>query len=176
MGSQEENSMNSPKFYEHQLTENVKLLQKAAIIRDNHGEQEVLILQRTADAASRPNCWDLPGGNSNWPKDLESSAANLHQADVTREIEEETSLKTDPKNFTLDNLAHFSTYFEQSKQIFTVICGWKLDAAATDGVEVQISDEHQAFEWVTEENLPNYDFGGDKGKFVLDTIVKAFAK
>ena len=168
--------MNSPQFYKHQLTENVKLLQKAAIIRNNNGQREVLILQRTADSTSRPNCWDLPGGNSNWPKDLDSSAANLHQADITREIEEETSLKTDPKNFTLDNLAHFSTYFEQSKQIFTVICGWKLAASATDGAEVQLSDEHQAFEWVTAEDLSNYDFGGDKGKFVVDTILKSFAQ
>jgi 8-oxo-dGTP pyrophosphatase MutT (NUDIX family) len=147
MSSQRKEVMNSPKFFEHQLTENVKLLQKVVIIRDQNGRKEALLLQRTADSASRPNCWDLPGGNSNWPKDVTVSTANLHQLDVVREVEEETTLKTDPKNFKLANLAHFSTYFEADKQILTIICGWQLDYSATDGAELKISDEHQDFAW-----------------------------
>lgn len=160
----------------HQLTENVKLLQKAVIIRQNDNEPEALILQRSSDALSRPACWDLPGGNSEWPAANQVSMANLHLADIGREIEEETSFKIDPASLALNDLVHFSTYFDSSKQIFTVICGWLVNYTTLEEKPVVISAEHQASAWVKESELANYDFGGAKGAFVLDMIKVAFAK
>ncbi|AKM81134.1 MAG: hypothetical protein UT13_C0001G0173 [Candidatus Pacebacteria bacterium GW2011_GWF2_38_9] len=163
----------SPK---HQLTENVKLLQKAAIIRQGESFAEVLLLKRNISSLSRPNCWDLPGGNSEWPAVDQNSAANLHLNDITREITEETGLVVDEKSFSLDKLSHLSTYFDVDKQVYTMICGWFVDFSATDQKEIQTSDEHQEYTWVSEAELSNYDFGGESGAFLLDTIRKSFAK
>lgn len=158
----------------HQLTKNVKLLQKVAIIRQNGANLEVLLLQRSDKAKYRPGCWDLPGGNSEWPNEGQDSIANLHLKDLTREIKEETSLSILNNAFVLKLPVHFSTYFDSDKQIYSVICGWMLDHALTDAAEIKISDEHKDFAWVSGINLIDYDFGGDKGTFILDTIQKAF--
>jgi 8-oxo-dGTP pyrophosphatase MutT (NUDIX family) len=163
-------------FIKNQLTENVKLLQKAVIIRKGEFGKEVLILKRSVDSISRPNCWDLPGGNSEWPEANQSSAANLHLIDLKREVFEETSLIIKLDDLTLANLVHFSTYFDSEKQIFTVIGGWLIDYLNTDQKEIRISSEHQEYIWVSEADLSNYDFGGVKGAFVLDIIKQAFAK
>lgn len=163
-------------FPKHQLTENVKLLQKAAIIRQSDSGLEVLLLQRSENALSRPNCWDLPGGNSEWPEQSQISAANLHVRDIKREIQEETALEVPESAFDLNKLVHFSTYFDSEKQVFTVICGWLVIFSSPNQTEIQISSEHQNYIWASPANLANYDFGGDSGSFVLDTIQKSFAK
>ena len=163
----------SPK---HQLTENVKLLQKAAIIRQGELSAEVLLLKRNASSMSRPNCWDLPGGNSEWPEANQNSEADLHLNDIAREIFEESSLKVSTNVFDLKNLSHFSTYFDGDKQVYTMICGWFVNFSLTDQKEIQISNEHVKYTWVSETELGNYDFGGASGVFLLDIIKKSFAK
>jgi len=159
----------------HQLTENVKFLHKVAIVREQAGQKEVLILQRSSDSVSRPNCWDLPGGNVEWPKPEQASVADLHQLDIAREIKEESNILTEPILFDLSRLKYFSSYFDQAKQMYTVICGWRIDFAETDQAEIIISAEHQALAWVSLVDLPNYDFGGVKGEFILEIIRRALA-
>lgn len=156
----------------HQLTDQVKLLQKVAVIRTNQTDLEVLLLQRSSDASSRPNCWDLPGGNSEWPNSS-SSRANLHLDDLVRELSEETTLQVSSTHFENHLPVYFSTYFDGDKQIFTVICGWLLDFASTNQAEIQISSEHQAYAWINVQALNNYDFGGEKGAFILEIIQKS---
>lgn len=163
-------------FIKNQLTENVKLLQKAAILREGEFGAEILLLKRSPDSFSRPSCWDLPGGNSEWPDQNQTSSADLHLGDIKREIFEETSLVIDTNTLNLDKLAHFSTYFDQEKQIFSIICGWLINYDETNQNEIKISDEHQEQAWVKEVDLVNYDFGGVKGAFVLDIIKQAFIK
>jgi len=163
-------------FHQHQLTDNVKLLQKAAIIRQQDSHLEVLLLKRSLDAKSRPGCWDLPGGNSEWPAAEQLSVANLHLDDLKREVFEETGLKVNEENLTLGNLTHFSTYFDNDRQIFSIICGWVIDYLSTSQNEIKISDEHQEYAWVKENDLASYDFGGVKGIFILDIIRQAFTK
>jgi len=160
----------SPK---HQLTDQVKLLQKVAIIRQKGADLEVLLLQRSQTAKSRPGAWDLPGGNSEWPSKNQVSTADLHLTDLNREIREETGLEVAESAFMLKLPVHFSTYFDSEQQIYTVICGWLLNFASTNQAKIQISDEHQTFAWVAGADLPKYDFGGDSGTFVLDIIQKA---
>jgi len=165
-------------FLHHQLTSNVKLLQKAVVIRRNENtmQPEALLLRRSSDALSRPNCWDLPGGNSEWPAADQGSAANLHLADLAREVQEETTLQIKQSDLTLAELTHFSTFFDSDKQMFTVIVGWLIDFANTNSSNIQISSEHHDFAWVSEADLSEFDFGGDKGTFVVDMIRQAFAK
>lgn len=151
----------------HQLTANVKLLQKAVLICD----KKVLILQRSGDSKSRPLCWDLPGGNSEWPKEVTQNQQNLHTHDIAREILEETGIVVPAEHFTQDNLQFFETFFEASKGIYSIITGWKVALPnAFNTQSVILSSEHIAFAWITLSELESYDFGGHKGVFITKMI------
>ena len=158
---------------QHQLTDRVKFLHKVAITRLAGANQEVLLLQRSSQALSRPGAWDLPGGNSEWPAAEQGSAADLHQADIVREIKEETALTAPANLLTLDHLIYFSSYYDADKQIYTIICGWHLSWSDTDQRDIQISAEHQQLAWVKLDQLDNYDFAGDKGQFVKSIAQRA---
>ncbi len=141
----------------HQLTHNVKLLHKVALVV----EDEVLILKRSPQAKSRPGKWDLAGGNSEWPHHLSQAELNPHQLDVAREIKEETGIEVDPAWFSFDNLVYFATYFSPKKEIFSVNCGWQVtDLTAEAKQRVTISAEHTDYAWITLDQLDQYDFGG----------------
>lgn len=152
----------------HQLTSHTKLLHKVAIVQNGH----VLLLHRSADAQSRPGCWDLPGGNSEWPVEVQQPTANLHQLDISREIEEETSLIVPSDYFQLSKLVLFRSFFEPQAQVYTIICGWQVKTelvsslAAMQPGDVVCSHEHQGYAWSDLNGLAAYDFGGERGEFV----------
>lgn len=151
------------------LTQTVKFLQKAAIIH----EGKVLILKRSEQSQSRPGAWDLPGGNAEWPANTEPTA-DVHRADIAREILEETGWSFGPNLFTDENLVHFMTYFEPTKPQYAVICGWRV--IAPDGFSpatIQISDEHSEYQWITLSELDSYDFMEPAGAFVKTIIRNA---
>lgn len=163
---------NRPTHLEHQLTENVKLLQKAVLFHQG----EVLIVQRSADADSRPNCWDTPGGNSEWPAQSAQPQNNPHLADICREIQEESSITIDPSTLGHADLVYHETYYDPTKEIFTVLFGWRIDLPDNfDRSQVQISDEHQDFAWVSPEQAQTYDFGGPRGDFMKKILTAATA-
>lgn len=149
----------------HQLTENVKLLHKIVI---KSGDR-ILLLKRSQEARSRPGCWDLPGGNSEWPETT-SSGFNLHAHDVLREIKEETSIEADVDLINQSNLVYFATYFDATKQIFTIICGWKIKFG--DQPAVALSNEHTEYIWADVAHLDSFDFGGNKGEFIKEIVRK----
>jgi 8-oxo-dGTP pyrophosphatase MutT (NUDIX family) len=149
------------------LTKNVKLFQKAVLVKNN----KILILKRSEKALTRPGMWDLPGGNSEWPS-AKQNARDLHLADIQREVLEETGIKVNLEEFVHENLIYFSTYFEADKQLFAVVGGWKVVNFNTK--EIELSDEHTAYAWVTKEEISKYDFGGEKGEFVVQIIERSF--
>lgn len=151
----------------HQLTSNVKIMQKAVLLHRG----KILIMQRTKDSKTRPLCWDLPGGNSEWPVNQNENQENMHQADISREIKEETGITVFPQHFTQDNLTLFRTFYEAKKETYSVIVGWKVELPNDfDRDQVKLSHEHIAHKWISSEDLHEYDFGGEKGKFVKDII------
>ena len=154
-------------FTPHQLTSNVKLLQKIVLEK----EGKILLLQRDPRSASRPNCWDFPGGNSEWPTGLSEPTSNLHQLDASREVEEETGILVSPNKFTQTQLKYFETFFDPEKQIFTILLGWYILLGSNTN-EVRLSEEHTEFVWVEKSEALNYDFGGAKGAF-LPRIIKS---
>jgi len=159
-----------------QLTNRVKFLHKVVIIKTESEQKRALILKRASDASSRPSAWDLPGGNAEWPTEEQLSDFDLHQYDIAREIKEESNLLVNSQVFDLDHLLYFASYFEADRQIYTVICGWGLALEETDQAAIKISEEHQDQAWINEEELVNYDFGGERGRFIKDIIKKAFIK
>ncbi|HQM15872.1 MAG TPA: NUDIX domain-containing protein [Candidatus Woesebacteria bacterium] len=107
----------------HRLTTDVKLLHKVALVLHN----SVLILKRAPTAQSRPNCWDLPGGNSEWPSDQTKIQEGLHRVDIQREILEETGISVPAAIFSPENLVYFTTFFEPDQQLYSINCGWLAD-------------------------------------------------
>lgn len=157
----------------HQLTDNVKLLQKAVLVHND----TFLILQRAEDSKSRPLCWDLPGGNSEWPESMFDSEGmvknqeNMHRQDMAREIREETGLTVFEEHFTFENMVLFRTFFDAESEVYSIIIGWKVQLP--DDFEknsVVISHEHIDHKWISFDELHEYDFGGKKGEFVKDII------
>lgn len=162
--------MQRPPHLPHQLTQNVKLLQKAVVLHQG----EVLLLQRGNTDQSRPNCWDTPGGNSEWPEMADTAVSNPHFADICREIQEEANITIDPHTLSHQNLVYHETYYEPAREIFTVLFGWRIELPESfDRSSVQISDEHQKFEWVTPQNAQDYDFGGPRGEFMKRILSSA---
>jgi len=149
------------------LTENVKLLQKAVLF--HHGR--FLIVQRAANSDSRPSCWDLPGGNAEWPADFIGNQENMHMEDISREIKEETGINVLSQHFTKENLTFFRTFYEAKKEVYTIITGWKVELPSDfDRKVVALSSEHIDHKWVSIDELSDYDFGGKRGEFIIDII------
>lgn len=154
-----------------QLTNNVKFLQKAALIHDG----KVLILKRSDQSASRPRAWDLPGGNAEWPV-LETPTSNVHRAEIAREIQEETGWSFDPAVFTDENLVHFTTYFDPNKH-YAFICGWRVIVPTDfDPATLKLSSEHQDHKWITLSELDEYDFIEPAGSFIKEIIRAALQR
>jgi len=156
----------------HQLTENVKFLHKVALLHNG----KVLVLKRAADAKSRPGAWDLPGGNAEWPI-LTESKRNIHQADVAREVIEETGFEVVPETFALENMVHFFSYFDVRKQIYSIVCGWVVsNLTDLEPDQVLLSDEHVEYRWIDESELDSLDFGEPVGTFVKTIIEQALTR
>lgn len=136
----------------HRLTENVKLLQKIALFHDG----KVLVIKRSPNENSRPNCWDLPGGNSEWPE-TENMVTGLHVVDAIREVNEETGISLLVSHFSLNKLSYLETHFDNEKQLYSICLGWKLELEVKP--EITLSHEHIEYNWVRLDELDNYDFG-----------------
>ncbi|MBD3250389.1 MAG: NUDIX domain-containing protein [Candidatus Pacebacteria bacterium] len=167
-----------PQILPHRLTENVKLLHKVAVVVG----QKALLLKRSTDDYSRPGKWDLPGGNSEWPQAACQAIKNLHQLDVAREIEEETGIKVDPDNFSWDKLVYFATYFNPETEVYSVNCGWWLQlfpdqfsGQSQELPEIKICSEHTEHQWISLDQLDQFDFGPAERDFEKLTVRRALA-
>lgn len=95
-------------------------------------EGKMLTLFRTETAPTRPNTWDLPGGDLEFGEDAIES--------ITREIAEETGLSvTNIRPFDVESLINPAGNFWISIAYY----------AETDSSDVTMSFEHNAFKWVT---------------------------
>ena len=158
----------------HQLTNNVKLLQKVVLWQG----EKFLILQRSDFAPTRPNCWDLPGGNVEWPAssvDVQGS----HLVELAREVKEETGLviNVDDRQNNVDQQklksCFVGSYYESKGQIYTIIIGWQYRLPeSTELPNVKLSSEHQNFAWIQPEDFDQYEFGfaGEKGGFIREMV------
>lgn len=147
----------------HQLTPNVKLLQK--VVLQHRGR--VLLLKRDAASFSRPLVWDFPGGNSEWPSEIVEPTANLHQRDAAREVFEETGIHVNPAEFKQDALVYLETFFSPDRQIFTVLLGWRIKLLDDfEPEQVRLSEEHVEFAWLPLKEALDQDFGGSRGEFL----------
>jgi len=129
-----------------------KIVVAGIIIKDH----KVLVIQRTADEESFPNLWELPSGKREF---LETS----HDA-LIREIKEETNINV--KVVMPVSTFEYSVEKEDGIRDTTQINF----LAEFIGGEVKLSNEHQNFAWITEDELKNYKVS----KTVKEAIIKAF--
>jgi 8-oxo-dGTP diphosphatase len=124
--------------------------QKAFIERDG----QVLILFRTN------GFFDLPGGR------IESGETDVIEA-LLREVREETSLEMDtggPFVTWIGNAARLG----RDNSIYLVGYGCRYVSG-----EVQLSDEHSAFRWVSSANYQELDDGSDAFKALQRYFVRS---
>ncbi len=137
----------------HLFTENVKFLQKAVVFHPKK-KNVFLALKRPADAKSRPNCWDLPGGNVKY--------GERHDVALRREIVEESELE-------VENMrpVHVLTNLDQANNIYYLYIGYV--AHATNDA-VRTGTEHTEYKWVTQSEFLELQ----SADFLQDHVMKVF--
>jgi type II secretory ATPase GspE/PulE/Tfp pilus assembly ATPase PilB-like protein/8-oxo-dGTP pyrophosphatase MutT (NUDIX family) len=103
------------------------------VIRHNGGDWRVLVLQRAADG-KRPESWETVYGKTETRERPEKAAV--------RELKEETGLSPS----ALYNVTVSSFYLHDSRTIQMCIT---FAAFVADDCVVELSEEHQRFEWLT---------------------------
>lgn len=120
----------------YRFSDDMKFLQKAVVL---HPEEKnlFLALKRSPESFTRPNDWDLPGGNVNYRQPAEDS--------MRQEIQEESGLEVEeliPRQVISD--------FNPDDQIYFLFIGYESKAKDT---QVTISHEHTEFKWVTKDEF-----------------------
>jgi len=106
------------------------------VIRRNGGDWRVLTLQRAPDTR-RPTSWEMVHGKIDAGEKPEQAAV--------REVREETGLEID----ALYNLTVNPFYLHESQTVQLAIV---FVSFVADDSEVKISEEHQAYEWLSVED------------------------
>lgn len=132
----------------YMFSDDMKFLQKAVIYHPK--ENKILALRRQSDAHSRPNRWDLPGGNLLFGKN------NLDS--LVSEIAEETSLK-------VEDIRPIQVVTKYEKGIYYLFIGYSCKAISSN---VKISDEHSEYRWVTAEEFLKLE----SADFLMDLVRK----
>lgn len=104
-----------------------------AIIKDS--DNNILILKRSPDSRSNPECWELPGGK------VEPGESFDHA--LVREINEETGL-----NITLKRAAGIAQ--QDLPHIHSVHVIMKVEV---DSGDFKISEEHTDFKWASLDHI-----------------------
>jgi len=139
--------------------EEKKIVQKVVLGGVVVKDGKVLILQRQKDEDIYPNMWELPSGKR---EESESSEAAL-----LREVREESGLEVE----IVAPVSTFEYRIEKPDEIQDCT-QFNFLVKPVSSKEIVLSDEHQAFAWVTPAELERYDLTeATKG-----VIKKAFEK
>ena len=138
-----------PKKRKYMFSDDMKFLQKAVVYHPT--QDKFLALQRPANAYSRPNCWDLPGGNVIFGENYLES--------LIKEIREETSLK-------VNEVKPIQVVTNFEKGIYYLFIGYICKATSS---KIKLSEEHSSEKWVTKKEflkLESADFLMDLVKLI----------
>lgn len=118
------------------------------------GDGEYLFIRRSKSFKSGPQKWDIPGGR------IEDSEP-LHEA-LVREVREEVSLELDDTK----RLVAAQDIFALEKDIHVV----RLTFIGSAQGQVSLSDEHDAYRWMTLSKIKNEKYVDSYLKKVLDQL------
>ncbi len=142
--------------------QNKKIIQKIVLGGVVIKEGKILILQRHKDEDVYPNMWELPSGKR---EPLEPSEDSL-----IREIKEEAG-------FDVKIIMPFSVFDYQIEKPDEIRDSTQINFLVTpeNDKEVELSDEHQAFAWVTKDEIDKYELT-DATKNVIRKAFEVVAK
>ncbi|MBI4653230.1 NUDIX domain-containing protein [Candidatus Kuenenbacteria bacterium] len=146
----------------YMFTDDIKFLQKAVVFHPNQ-DKIFLALKRPSDAFTRPNDWDLAGGNVLF--------GELHEDSLREEIREETNLEVG--DFAPVQII---TSYNKEKKIYFIFNGFycqaKNDTVKISNDTVKISDEHVDFRWVNKNEFINLK----PAQYLIDLVIATFKK
>src|SRR3989338_8118247 len=121
-----------------------KIIQKIVLAGVIIEDGKVLILQRSQNENVYPGMWELPSGKREPPEPSEDS--------LVREIKEETGLNVKP-------VMPFSVFDYQVEKPEEIRDSTQINflVTTTNNNNVILSQEHQAFAWITMEDIEKYD-------------------
>lgn len=124
--------------------------QKAIVLNK---EGRMLTLFRTETAPTRPNTWDLPGGDLDFGEDATKS--------IIREIQEETGLSVENiRPFDVESVINDNGDFWVTVAYYACV--------ATD--EIKLSSEHNQYMWLLVEEFLKINTSARAQKFVENLI------
>jgi 8-oxo-dGTP diphosphatase len=120
------------------------------LLADQNGK--ILILKRSTDSKTNPGKWELPGGKVDQGESFDHA--------LIREVYEETNLKI--------SLEHVVGASEQNLHIIRAV-HIIMSGKIVEG-ELNLSDEHDGYAWVTIETLPDYELADWLQDYVNQTM------
>ena len=122
-----------------------KIIQKIVLGGVVMKDGKVLILQRHKNEDVYPNMWELPSGKRELLEPSEDS--------LMREVREETGLD-------IKMVMPFSVFDYQIEKPDEIRDSTQINFLVTsvNDKNVVLSEEHQAFVWITKEEIDKYDF------------------
>lgn len=145
----------NPDKQKYMFTDDIKFLQKAVVFEPGNKNQ-FLALKRAPDSFSRPNDWDLPGGNVLF--------GELHEASLRKEIKEESNLEVGALH-----PVEVVTNYNDKKAIYFIFIGFYCRAQAKN---VKTSQEHTEHRWVSREEFIELR----PAQYLLDLVEAVFCE
>ncbi|GAB4146156.1 MAG: hypothetical protein OHK0017_06350 [Patescibacteria group bacterium] len=141
----------------YMFSDDVKFTQKIILLKPNT-PQYFLILKRAIESKTRPNDWDLPGGNVLYGEN------NLDS--LQKEVFEETGLRI-KQQIIKPVLVH--TALRPEKGFYLVYIGHVYQLQSEE--DIFLSTEHTEFKWVTATEFLNLNC---QAKLINQTIIEYF--
>lgn len=141
------------------------VLTNRAIVINKEGK--FLLIQRSPTSGWAPNVWQFPGGKLDEGQDIANA--------LEREVFEETGLLIIPTH----RVAYYESVFNTTGKYkgLPYICLTGI-ARVEGSSQCKMSDEHQAFAWVTLEEAADYEVTQEtrKALLALDDLIRTEQK
>jgi len=111
------------------------------------------------EISNRPGVWDIPGGRVN--------VDEIGEVALRREIKEELGLH----DFEIIDVVDYDVWYTKNSHI--PVCAIA-NLIKNDIDEIKISNEHLRFEWITEDEIDDYNFVWPSAKKMLKKGFKKY--
>lgn len=121
-------------------------IQKVVVAGVINNNGKFLLLKRSSNESIFPEKWELPSGKVNFGEDPYDA--------LKREIKEETGI--DILNARPFMCTHYTIEKPDNKR-HTVQIIYLADLSEKPGINIELSNEHQAYKWISPKELKNLD-------------------